>query len=165
MEKSEEEDRQQEGKKQKAERNRLLEVVAEANKGKSRNSKRKHEKKINSDKIGETIENTRMDMDVDVKEVVQSVKVLHPNVKELLQSVKDLHPECVEFSVEGNGACCLNCLAAFIYPDSHEGPTLERDVNTHIAMYREEYRKRLVFPRSVNVGNSKVKEFKEGDKT
>ena len=85
------------------------------------------------------------------------------NVKELPPSVKCLHPDCIEFVVPGNGACCLNCLAAFIYLDANEGPKLGRDLNTHMATYREEYKKRLSFPKSVTIGNGKVLNFEEGE--
>ena len=87
------------------------------------------------------------------------------NVKELPPSVKCLHPESVEFVVPGNGACCLNCLAAFIYLDPQEGPRLGRDLNTHSPTYRPEYLKRLTFPRSVTVGNGKILNFKEGEES
>ena len=85
------------------------------------------------------------------------------DVKELPPSVKRLHLNCLEFVVPGNGACCLNCLAAFIYLNPQEGPPLGRDLNTHMATYRPEYLKRLSFPRSVTVGNGKILNFKEGE--
>ena len=116
-------------------------MQAEINEGnKSRLSKqlknkRKAEKKLTKEKsIEKDKTNTRMEIDF--------------GVKELPPSVKCLHPESFEFIVPGNGACCLNCLAAFIYLDPRLGPPLERDLNTHMATYREEYLKRLVFPRS-----------------
>ena len=92
---------------------------------------------------------SKMEIDTDVKELPPSVKCLHPN--------------CLEFVVPGNGACCLNCLAAFIYLNPEEGPALGRDLNTHMATYRSEYFKRLGFPRSVTVGNGNFLNFGEGE--
>ena len=146
LEKREREDRQEEERKLKAEEIRLNEIVTEANRVKSKNNKRKHEKKPNYQKCDKKSENTIMDIDTNDTEIAQNVKHIHPDVKELPQNVKVLHPDCVEFIVEGNGACCLNCLAAFIYLDPKEGPTLGRDLNTHMATYRQTYSKRLVFP-------------------
>ena len=104
-----------------------------------------------------------MEIGTNDKEITQNVKHIHPDVKELPRNVKILHPECVEFIVARNGACCLNCLAAFIYLDPKEGPTLGRDLNTHIATYRRTYLKRLIFPQSVTIGNGKVLSFEEGE--
>ena len=112
--------------------------------------KRKYEKKLPKRTDNKKVENpTNMEIDTDVKELPPSVKCLHPN--------------CLEFVVPGNGACCLNCLAAFIYLNPQEGPALGRDLNTHIATYRSEYIKRLSFPRSVTVGNGKILNFEEGE--
>ena len=40
---------------------------------------------------------------------------LPSNVKELPECVRTLHPNSLQFCVPGDGACCLNCLAAWIF--------------------------------------------------
>ena len=77
---------------------------------------------------------------------------LPQNVKELPPNVKCLHPNSYEYVVPVNGACCLNCLAAFILLNAQDGPILGTDLNTHNAEYCNEYIKRLLFPRSVTLG-------------
>ena len=145
LEKRKHEDKEEEESKQQAEEKRLQET-----KSNQMNQKRKSKKKQPKRMENKKVENsTKMELDMDVKELPPSVKRLHPN--------------CLEFVVPGNGACCLNCLAAFIYLNPQEGPALGRDLNTHMATYRPEYLKRLSFPRSVTIGNGKILNFKEGE--
>ena len=124
LEKREYEEKQEEQRKKKAEENRVkaLKDVDNKNQTKIHNKqKRNKDKKVN---VENKVDITPMEVD--------------DNVKELPPSVKCLHPDCIEFVVPGNGACCLNCLAAFIYLDANEGPKLGRDLNTHMATYRGE---------------------------
>ena len=108
------------------------------------------------------VDNNKL-MEVDEPEKEQETKQLPANVKQLPPNVKSLYPDSLEYVVPGNGACCLNCLAAFIYINANEGPMLGRDLNTHIAEYRNEYIKRMIFPRSVTLGNGKKLNFKKGE--
>ena len=64
------------------------------------------------------------------------VRALHSNIKELPVGVKCLHPDSYEYCVPGDGACCLNCLAAWIYGDYTKGPRESRNLNTHLGEYR-----------------------------
>ena len=90
---------------------------------------------------------------------------LQQNVKNLPDAVKSLHPDCLEFCVPGDGACCLNCLAAWIYLDFTQGPQLGRDLNTHLAQYREYYKNKLVFPLTITVSGGVLKTFEKGRRT
>ena len=86
-----------------------------------------------------------------------------PNVKNLPENVQSLHPDCVEFCIPGDGACCLNCLAAWIYLDATYGARLGRDLNTHLAQYREYYKNKLVFPLTITVSGGLLKTFDKGE--
>ena len=68
-----------------------------------------------------------------------------------------MYPDCLEYCVPGDGACCLNCLAAWIYLDASQGPVLGRDFNTHLAEYRPYYRNKIV------VAGGLQKTFKLGE--
>ena len=158
--KIEQEDKDEESRKRKAETKRLQKNVINI-------KTKKDNTKMN---VVDQFDDEEEDMDVntETKDIMSSenkedTDERPPNVSELPESVKCIHPESWEFSVPGDGACCLNCLAAFIYLDANEGPKLGRDLNTHIATYREEYIKRLIFPRSVKVGNGKIIHFKKGE--
>ena len=63
----------------------------------------------------------------------------------------------------GDGACCLNCLAAWILLDPKQGPILGRDMNTHIAEYRRYYKEKISFPLTVTLAGGEIKVFQEGD--
>ena len=111
----------------------------------------KKQTKLNLNKRGKLRNNTTKK--IMLKKIDTTTQMdIDTNIKELPPSVKCLYPESFEFVVPGNGACCLNCLAAFIYLDSKEGPALGRDLNTHIVTYRPEYLKILSFPRSDTIG-------------
>ena len=86
-----------------------------------------------------------------------------PNVKELPKRVKILHPDCLEYCVRGDGACCLNCLAAWIYLDATHGPVLGRDLNTHLAQYRPYYKNKLPIPLTVTVSGGLLRTFDKGE--
>ena len=88
---------------------------------------------------------------------------MQPNVKELPEGVKCLYPNSLEYCVLGDGACCLNCLAAWIYLDSSQGPVLGRDLNTHMAEYREYYSDKIVFPLTITVSGGQRKTFDLGE--
>ena len=118
--------------------------------------KRKRKEKEQEKKIAEVHEKN-------IKKDLNEPLHLHPNVKNLPDSVKRLHPDCVEFCVPGDGACCLNCLAAWIYLDETQGPILGRDLNTHFAQYREYYTNKLVFPLTINISGGLLKTFDTGE--
>ena len=91
-------------------------------------------------------------------------KICQPeNVKELPELVKAIYPDCKEFCVIGDGACCLNCLAAWILLDPTQGPVLGRDMNTHIAEYRPYYRNKLAFPLTITKAGGLREVFEAGD--
>ena len=93
-----------------------------------------------------------------------SLKDLPPGFKELPNSVKNLHPESVEFVVPGNGACCMNCLGAWIMLQVSEGTQLSRDMNTHLAEYRDEYVNKMPFPRTICLGpTGEKKMYRKGE--
>ena len=85
------------------------------------------------------------------------------NVKELPNGVKCMYPDSLEYCVAGDGACCLKCLAAWIYLDSSQGPLLGRDLNTHLAEYRPYYREKIVFPLTITVAGGQRKTFDIGE--
>ena len=85
------------------------------------------------------------------------------NVKELPPLVKCKYPDSKEFCVVGDGACCLNCLAAWILLDPALGAALGRDFNTHIAEYRGYYKEKITFPLTVTIGGGKIVVFEEGE--
>ena len=93
----------------------------------------------------------------------RDVYKLPDNVKELPPLVKCKYPNSREFCVIGDGACCLNCLAAWILLDPKEGPKLGRDMNTHIAEYRRYYKEKISFPLTVTLAGGEIKVFQEGD--
>ena len=74
-----------------------------------------------------------------------------------------MYPDCLEYCVPGDGACCLNCLAAWIYLDASQGPVLGRDFNTHLAEYRPYYRNKIVFPLTIIVAGGLQKTFELGE--
>ena len=63
----------------------------------------------------------------------------------------------------GDGACCLNCLAAWILLDPTQGPALARDLNTHIAEYRPYYKDKLSFPLTITMAGGERRVFEEGE--
>ena len=73
------------------------------------------------------------------------------------------YPDSKEFCVIGDGACCLNCLAAWIFLDPTQGPALGRDMNTHIAEYRNYYKDKLSFPLTITLAGGERKLFEEGE--
>ena len=85
------------------------------------------------------------------------------NVKELPICVRQIYKNSVQFCVPGDGACCLNCLAAWILLDVSQGPQLARDLNTHLAEYREYYVQKLVFPLTIIIAGGEQKMFKKGE--
>ena len=85
------------------------------------------------------------------------------NVKELPQCVRTLYPDSLQFCVSGDGACCLNCLAAWILLDVTQAPQLSRDFNTHLAEYREYYLQKLVFPLTIIIAGGERKRFNKGE--
>ena len=85
------------------------------------------------------------------------------NVKELPPLIKCKYPDSKEFCVTGDGACCLNCLAAWICLDPSQGPVLGRDMNTHIAEYRPYYKEKLAFPLTITIAGGKRVVCKEGE--
>ena len=143
LEKREHEEQEEEERNKKAEEKRLQGLIIKDNRNRAKNLNKRKER---------TEEHVSKKKDTNILET-ESKTDIDMNIKDLPPSVKCLHPESVEFCVPGNRACCLNCLAAFIYLDPNEGPILGRDLNTHIATYRSEYLKRLIFPRSVTVGS------------
>ena len=98
----------------------------------------------------------------EIEQVNEETK-LPPNVKELPPCVKSLYPDCVQFCVAGDGACCLNCLAAWILLDASLGPQLGRDLNTHLAEYREYYINKLSFPLTITIAGGEMKVFDVGE--
>ena len=84
-------------------------------------------------------------------------------MKELPDVVKCLYPDSKEYCVPGDGACCLNCLAAWIYLYATKGSSLSRDLNTHLAEYREYYLNELVFPLTVTVSGGERGVFEKGE--
>ena len=85
------------------------------------------------------------------------------NVKELPDKVKCLYPDSLEYCVAGDGACWLNCLAAWLLLDPEQGPQLGRDFNTHLAYYRGYYKDKVAFPLSITIGGGEVIHFDEGE--
>ena len=99
----------------------------------------------------------------EVRQPQKQVIVLPENVKELPEIVKRKCPDSKEYCVIGDGACCLNCLAAWIFLDPKEGPTLGRDLNTHIAEYRPYYKNKLSFSLTITNGGGERQVFEEGE--
>ena len=79
------------------------------------------------------LQNTSQNKDSDIIKSPNLLAGLPANVKELPPLIRCIYPHCNEYIVPGDGACCLNCLAAWIYLDAKQGPALSRDFNTHIA--------------------------------
>ena len=115
--------------------------------------------------IKESLENKKKNMkkSSEVRQPQKQVIVLPENVKELPEIVKRKCPDSKEYFVIGDGACCLNCLAAWIFLDPKEGPTLGRDLNTHIAEYRPYYKNKLSFPLTITNGGGERQVFEEGE--
>ena len=88
---------------------------------------------------------------------------LPKNVKELPDLVKAKYPHSKDFCVIGDRASCLNCLAAWIMLDPKLGPTLGRDLNTHIAEYRPYYKNKLAFPLTITKAGGVREVFEEGE--
>ena len=88
---------------------------------------------------------------------------LPPNVRELPLCVKRLYPDGLQYCVPGDGACCLNCVAAWILLDVSRGPHLARDFNTHLAEYRPYYRDKLTFPLTITISGGERRVFYEGE--
>ena len=85
----------------------------------------------------------KKEKEIEKKKASKEDVKLPSNVKELPESVRSIRPDSYEYCVPGNGACALNCLAAWIYLDHSEGPLLGWDLNTHMAEYREYYKEKL----------------------
>ena len=77
--------------------------------------------------------------------------------------MRTLHPNSLQFCVPGDGACCLNCLAAWILLDVSKGPQLDRDFNTHLAEYRLYYKDKLAFPLTFIIAGGERRVFDEGE--
>ena len=92
-------------------------------------------------------------------------KLMHPKLKKLPKAVDCLNLNSLEFIAEGDGACCMNCLAMWIFLDETVmGPQSGRDLNTFIASYREHYENAISFPMTVTIGiGGKTIEFEEGE--
>ena len=88
---------------------------------------------------------------------------LPSNVKELPTCVKSLYPDSLQFCVPGDGACCLNCVAAWILLDVARGPQLARDLNTHLAEYRPYYINKLSFPLTITIAGGERIVYDEGE--
>ena len=126
----------------------------ELNKKRKKKEKQKH-KEQNATKLQDKLNNETFKED---KSLFQK-----SNIKELPEKVKHLHPDCLEYCVRGDGACCLNCLAAWIYLDETQGPQLGRDLNTHLAQYRPYYKDKLVFPLTITVLGGLLRTFDKGE--
>ena len=88
---------------------------------------------------------------------------LPPNVRELPACVRRLYHDSLQFCVPGDGACCLNCVAAWILLDVLRGPQLARDLNTHLAEYREYYIEKLTFPLTITSAGGERRIYDEGE--
>ena len=88
---------------------------------------------------------------------------LPSNVKDLPTCVSSLYPDSLQYCVPGDGACCLNCLAAWILLDVSRGPQLARDLNTHLAEYKQYYINKLSFPLTITIAGGERIVFVEGE--
>ena len=78
---------------------------------------------------------------------------LHHKLRRLPKAVHCLNPNVLEYIAEGNGACCVNCLAMWLFLNEIEiGPQTGRDLNTFIASYREHYEPLMEFPMDIVIG-------------
>ena len=55
----------------------------------------------------------------DKKQLLEN-KLRHPKLKRLPKAVECLNPNSIEFIAEGNGACCVNCLAMWLFLNETE---------------------------------------------
>ena len=85
------------------------------------------------------------------------------NVSELPPEVRRMYDGSKEYHVPGDGACCLNCLAAWIYLNVQDGPALSRDLNTHIAENREYYKDKISFPLTITLAGGERRVFDIGE--
>ena len=92
-------------------------------------------------------------------------KLKHPKLRKLPIAVQCLNPNSLEYVAEGNGACCVNCVAMWIFMDEIEmGPQTSRDLNTFIASHRGHFQPLLEFPMDIVIGvGGKVIRFEKGE--
>ena len=84
-------------------------------------------------------------------------------MSELPPEVRHMYDDSKEYHVSGDGACCLNCLAAWIYLNVKEGPALSRDLNTHMGEYREYYKDKISFPLTITLAGGERRIFDVGE--
>ena len=79
--------------------------------------------------------------------------IQHPKLRKLPRAVDFLYPNSLEYLAEGNGACCVNCVAMWIFlNETQMGPQTGRDLNTFIASHRGHYQPLLEFPMDIVIG-------------
>ena len=137
-------------------RNRNKEIASKKEKERRKNKEIAIEKEIEKGK-------NLQDMEFIKKGNENNQIHLPPNVRELPECVRRLYPDSLQFCVPGDGACCLNCLAAWILLDVSMGPQLARDLNTHMAEYREYYKLKLPFPLTITIAGGERMVFDEGE--
>ena len=92
-------------------------------------------------------------------------KLKHHKLKRLPKAVHCPNPNSIEYISEGNGACCVNCLAMWLFLNKTEmGPQTGRDLNTFIGSYRTHFQPLLEFPIDIviGVGGKKIR-FEKGE--
>ena len=106
---------------------------------------------------------------INIKDCVKDNKVVektqHPKLRRLPRAVDCLHPNSLEYLADGNGACCVNCVAMWIFLNETEmGPQTDRDLNTFIALYRDHYEPLMEFPMDIviGVGGKRIR-FEKGE--
>ena len=132
--------------------------------------KRQSERKAEEEVLVE-LEKKRKNKENETKKIDRTQTIKSPNLSvELPYNVTELPPEvkCLyqgskEYHVPGGGACCLNCLAAWIYLDVKEGSALSRDLNTHIAEYTHYYIDKISFPLTITVAGGERIVFDVGE--
>ena len=97
------------------------------------------------------------------KEIEKKQLYQPSNVKDLPHCVSSLYPDSLQYCVPGDGACCLNCLAAWILLDVSRGPQLARDLNTHMAEYMEYYINKLTFPLTIIIAGGERAVYDQGE--
>ena len=98
------------------------------------------------------------------KQVLED-KLKHPKLRRLPDAVNCLNPNSIEYIAEGNGACCVNCVAMWLFLNETEmGPQTGRDLNTFIATYRGHFEPLLEFPMDIVIGvGGKTIRFEKGE--
>ena len=136
----------------------------ETHKSDEKNMKEKNTKK-KEDQERPTNQGSKLNDNKSEQNNVLVNKLKHPKLRKLPLAVQCLHPNSLEYMAEGNGACCVNCLAMWLFLNEKEmGPQTSWDLNTFIATYRGHFQPLLEFPMDIVIGvGGKSIRFEKGE--